>query len=284
MFNTAKRGTRKGFTLIELLVVIAIIAILAAILFPVFAQARAQARKTSATSNFKQCMTATLMYIQDYDETFPLVQVTGSYQYPNDGCVQSLTQPYIKNEQVLADPGDYISKKERETVDMPYPPTTEGQRALNYAYKSDFGVNMQYYGPQLASPYRPVAVSIAAVNAPATSIFAVDSIWDRAGGTPKGGGNYAIDPPCVKLPDGTDTRPGVGSNGYYWFGGWNPGSPLAWNVFGGAWPWHNDTTVVAFSDGHVKAMKIGALTAGCNVQNGWAGKITDRNAYLWDLE
>ncbi len=34
--------SRKGFTLIELLVVIAIIAILAAILFPVFAQARAR--------------------------------------------------------------------------------------------------------------------------------------------------------------------------------------------------------------------------------------------------
>jgi len=41
--NTDRRV--KGFTLIELLVVIAIIAILAAILFPVFAKARAQARK-----------------------------------------------------------------------------------------------------------------------------------------------------------------------------------------------------------------------------------------------
>ena len=43
--------SRKGFTLIELLVVIAIIAILAAILFPVFAQAREQARKASCLSN-----------------------------------------------------------------------------------------------------------------------------------------------------------------------------------------------------------------------------------------
>ena len=44
----------RGFTLIELLVVIAIIAILAAILFPVFAQAREQARKTTCTSNMRQ--------------------------------------------------------------------------------------------------------------------------------------------------------------------------------------------------------------------------------------
>ena len=38
------RKEHKGFTLIELLVVIAIIAILAAILFPVFAQARANVK------------------------------------------------------------------------------------------------------------------------------------------------------------------------------------------------------------------------------------------------
>ncbi len=58
----------QGFTLIELLVVIAIIAILAAILFPVFAQARAKARQTSSLSNLKQIGTATMMYVQDYDE------------------------------------------------------------------------------------------------------------------------------------------------------------------------------------------------------------------------
>lgn len=43
-----------GFTLIELLVVIAIIAILAAILFPVFARARENARKANCLSNMKQ--------------------------------------------------------------------------------------------------------------------------------------------------------------------------------------------------------------------------------------
>lgn len=61
---------RKAFTLIELLVVIAIIAILAAILFPVFAQAKAAAKKTSDLSNQKQIATANLMYSGDNDDIF----------------------------------------------------------------------------------------------------------------------------------------------------------------------------------------------------------------------
>src|SRR5437016_13704550 len=66
-----RRPQRRGFPLIELLVFIAIIAILAAILFPVFARAREQARKTTCASNMRQIATATLMYAQDYDELFP---------------------------------------------------------------------------------------------------------------------------------------------------------------------------------------------------------------------
>jgi len=62
---------KRAFTLIELLVVIAIIAILAAILFPVFAQARAKARATACLSNLKQIGIGIMMYAQDYDETLP---------------------------------------------------------------------------------------------------------------------------------------------------------------------------------------------------------------------
>src|SRR5687768_6991409 len=97
---------RKGFTLIELLVVIAIIAILAAILFPVFAQARAQARKTQCLSNLKQIGLGSLMYAQDYDEKFhPQYMAHTSapqfYYYSGGGwwyqAPHNFTQPYIKN-------------------------------------------------------------------------------------------------------------------------------------------------------------------------------------------
>lgn len=66
-----KLRKNQGFTLIELLVVIAIIAILAAILFPVFAQAKVAAQKTSDLSNIKQINTGVMIYMSDYDDTYP---------------------------------------------------------------------------------------------------------------------------------------------------------------------------------------------------------------------
>lgn len=95
---------RSGFTLIELLVVIAIIAILAAILFPVFAQAREQARKTSCLSNQKQLGLSLMMYSQDYDEVFPF----GLDEAWHDSWAVT-TQPYIKNSGVLRCPDDVFT-------------------------------------------------------------------------------------------------------------------------------------------------------------------------------
>ncbi|MBC8140350.1 MAG: prepilin-type N-terminal cleavage/methylation domain-containing protein [Armatimonadetes bacterium] len=71
MKTSRVQNHRAAFTLIELLVVIAIIAILAAILFPVFAQARAKARQISCLSNTKQAVLGYIQYVQDYDETSP---------------------------------------------------------------------------------------------------------------------------------------------------------------------------------------------------------------------
>jgi len=100
---------RKGFTLIELLVVIAIIAILAAILFPVFARAREQARKTACLSNMKQLGTALLMYTQDYDEMLPMTNydrwVGKSSDWGMDLIVWcDVLMPYVKNYQIFVCP------------------------------------------------------------------------------------------------------------------------------------------------------------------------------------
>ncbi len=94
MFGKTLRGSRRvgyagarAFTLIELLVVIAIIAILAAIIFPVFARAREQARKTVCLSNIRQATTGIMLYVQDYDETMPAAAI--NYWDASDVCLDA---------------------------------------------------------------------------------------------------------------------------------------------------------------------------------------------------
>jgi prepilin-type N-terminal cleavage/methylation domain-containing protein/prepilin-type processing-associated H-X9-DG protein len=104
-------GRNKGFTLIELLVVIAIIAILASILFPVFARARENARRSSCQSNLKQIALGIAQYTQDYDEKFPmryssvLLAAAPADQVYASGWA-AVIQPYVKSTQLFQCPSE----------------------------------------------------------------------------------------------------------------------------------------------------------------------------------
>lgn len=93
----------RAFTLIELLVVIAIIAILAAILFPVFAQAKEAAKKTTGLSNIKQQNLGCIMYSADYDDTFSMAIVNEWSDLSNKPW-PILIYPYTKNYQIFLNP------------------------------------------------------------------------------------------------------------------------------------------------------------------------------------
>ncbi len=95
--------TRRGFTLIELLVVIAIIAILAAILFPVFARARAKAQQNNCLSNTKQLVLACLMYTSDNDDKW-MYNPAGACAGVTAGSWAVGIFPYIKNGQIYQCP------------------------------------------------------------------------------------------------------------------------------------------------------------------------------------
>jgi prepilin-type N-terminal cleavage/methylation domain-containing protein/prepilin-type processing-associated H-X9-DG protein len=92
---------KRAFTLIELLVVIAIIAILAAILFPVFAQAKAAAKNSVGLSNMKQIGLSAQIYYNDYDDCREGRQMINSAQCESWKQVLS---PYIKSQQIFHDP------------------------------------------------------------------------------------------------------------------------------------------------------------------------------------
>jgi len=125
--------THRAFTLIELLVVIAIIAILAAILFPVFARARENARRSSCMSNMKQIGLGLMQYTQDYDDHYPYssycprascaavdatesgkpsgqfyVYAGGSYGYYHTWM--DFIYPYVKSTQIFVCPSSQFGK------------------------------------------------------------------------------------------------------------------------------------------------------------------------------
>ena len=142
-----------GFTLIELLVVIAIIAILAAILFPVFARARENARRSSCSSNLKQIGLGMMQYLQDYDETFP-VAISGS----EDTNWANTIQPYVKSYQILQCPSESNG-----------PELSYGQWGL-----SDYWVNRYVCGWKYGPNYAEVGIKQAQLNASALVVLLGD--------------------------------------------------------------------------------------------------------------
>ncbi len=171
---------KRAFTLIELLVVIAIVAILAAILFPVFAQAKAAAKKTADLSNLKQIGTIIMLYGNDNDDAFPLTS------YPSVGNSWPLQcQPYVKNWDLFRSPGDASAKwppagTRRPQLDTPAGDPLWGYRWTSYLLSafmsggfkgSDGSVGRYSVQSSIASPASVVYIALAADDVPPRDHF-----------------------------------------------------------------------------------------------------------------
>jgi len=314
---------RRAFTLIELLVVIAIIAILAAILFPVFAQAKEAAKKTSDISNFKQAGIATAMYTTDFDDRYFLSNSGGNpigWGFgPPDTVPGQQMFPYIKNMQIHVCPKDTFGEKERIQDQCSTTPgwncnaLTDAHIKYALGVRSNIGYNYAFFSPWRLVSGNPTSASVSAseVGNPSATLLFVNSIWYLdAGGNPTGGGNWVVETPCWKDQANNYLRPlrtyasGSG-DGTLWSypGGWFPPSTTlngnSWLVYGGTWPFWNQTSlarlqpglvdgqvITAMADTSVKARPIKRLTEGCTAfgTGQQKGQVTDTDKFIWDLD
>ncbi|MCW5942314.1 MAG: prepilin-type N-terminal cleavage/methylation domain-containing protein [Fimbriimonadaceae bacterium] len=178
---------KQAFTLIELLVVIAIIAILAAILFPVFAQAKAAAKKTSDLSNLRQNALATLMYANDNDGVFP--QSAYSLDHPLGVVVPATNariyaafdaiMPYTKNKDIFMDQADPTAIPWKQVLAglglRPAGNIEFASHAFNFALFEDPAIAPNLFGND---PVR----SEGEIDLPSLTTMFYDAKYFRAGG------------------------------------------------------------------------------------------------------
>ncbi len=178
---------RTGFTLIELLVVIAIIAILAAILFPVFARARENARRASCQSNLKQIGLGMMQYSQDYDEKLvPMWNYTGGAATPPLVWWEDNIQPYVRSYQLFICPSQ--SPPSGYTYGRPpgLPNPLYSSYVLNNVTNPSLDTGQGYIYGVHNGPSVSAGKSLAAIDDVATTISMFDggvtkevTVWDR---------------------------------------------------------------------------------------------------------
>jgi prepilin-type N-terminal cleavage/methylation domain-containing protein/prepilin-type processing-associated H-X9-DG protein len=218
----AGQAGSSGFTLIELLVVIAIIAILAAILFPVFARARENARKASCASNLKQIGLGLMQYVQDYDGRWPYNGDANSgpsstlFAYP--GFIANGLQPYVKSRQLFRCPSRQNGWSD----------PNNGNQPVSYEYN----YVAFYYGQPSTSPPQPYNGTVASdyyIESPATLM----TMWD--------GDNSWVD---IQF-----------EQDYGFGGGWRFRDWAYYVNKTGQGSWHNSKNNFLFADGHVKTLE-----------------------------
>jgi len=259
---------RSAFTLIELLVVIAIIAILAAILFPVFAQAKEAAKKTTSLSNVKQTATAILIYSGDNDDYFPLakagtfstatvVDVPADWRLAPGATVDNFaiqwansTQPYMKSTALY------------EANGMPKTRRTTAAYAAAYgaARRPWASISLNFNG--LLNAYSQTSI---------TSVSQNPLVWTGFGKVALEGVNMAN--PTLACPAGPEPcqfNPGglpssTATAGSSWF--WTTNASYASPDRASAWL-YGKSLLIARADSSAKIVRVGGNTDEVTWNNG----------------
>ena len=233
---TPNHRAKTAFTLIELLVVIAIIAILAAILFPVFARARENARRASCQSNLRQIGLGVLQYTQDYDEKYPSREYSGATPAAANQANSWRRQiyPYLKSAQIFACPSNTYATS-RTPVD-----STAASMAVLPA----------------GSPVFPVS-------------YVINGSGRAIGGTPVADPNTGVFSSSTQASTAQPSEIILVSE-YAWtdnYLNWGDGNATNPNDVGLYFHGHLGTSNFLFCDGHVKALKPTATAVPTNMWN-----------------
>jgi prepilin-type N-terminal cleavage/methylation domain-containing protein len=286
---------KRAFTLIELLVVIAIIAILAAILFPVFAQAKAAAKATASISNDKQILLAQLQYAADSDDTAVVAQQwtpepiapaslkAGSSYYT---LWPTLVQPYLKTLDIMSDPAGPGWKTR----------SNRGWTAIqSQSVMTNYGYNLTAWSPfPLEAPYGYRPVSMTSVERPAETVMTAASMvnymdsklamyWNVDGKESMISLSTVDSPACWTWR--TSLCIDGWGNSYYWnemIG--TSGGDVVGTRTGGVSMRVGRQGVLGFGDGHVKRMSLSRAAQGTNWTPDilpWDVQVTDESKYLW---
>jgi len=292
------RRLTQAFTLVELLVVIAIVSILAAILFPAFMGAKGVALRASCASNLHQISVGSRLYVDDYDDTFMPIsyQPVTTPSSRNDRTWVQMILPYVNDFAVFRCPADTSARPELEaTFDQDLVPGDADSQYYTASQRSDYGYNYQNLAPvvKIGNDWVSEPKDTTEIEDPSNTILFMDSVWSRTpSGTPVGGGNWLVVPPCRYYEPVAQGLPAVdsftgakraGSEVFTTTYGWEPMDLNSGTIYGGAWPWHLGKLNVAEVDGSVKSLDPSQLSAGCVVLGQWAGLIQDPVAYMWDL-
>jgi prepilin-type N-terminal cleavage/methylation domain-containing protein/prepilin-type processing-associated H-X9-DG protein len=272
--------SRGGFTLIELLVVISIIAIIAAILFPVFARARENARRSACQSNLKQIGLGFAQYIQDYDNRYPYPcdLADGHYigediQLKAAGVVldtashlwMAKLDPYLKSTQVFTCPS---ATKVKTLLHGTYTATGSAgsPKWIGYGYNgaiSGFDMSAGQSGARLNWSRWITSAHDSDIAEPSRTILVADS----------GGANGGTFPPYrISIYDygiGASDPSGTNEDPYDFI----PSSR------------HLATVNVLFCDGHVKAMQkpnVAYVPAGSPAGDDMGRWTSTDPKYLWN--
>ena len=255
---------RSAFTLIELLVVIAIIAILAAILFPVFAQAKAAAKTSASISNLKQIGLGMIMYSTDYDD----YRVLRRYNPAGNQISWRLTiAPYIKNRDIykdLVNPAAKFPDIESDPIARTFfgwPPLQENEKfSRGYAWANVF------VGGRFADN-NPVSMTSFPDVAGMFNLVESKEAWEDMG-------------PYLAWVENVDSN-------VAWIAGGAINTGLKWNWGGDKW--QNKAMAVPYMDGHTKRIAFSAacgrsfmrMAVGSTDVDYWGLSAAEQAGFAW---